>query len=736
MSLSSAHLAVSSLPEPLTERFRELEEKVREWRPHEDLAPLRAAFEYAAGHHASQTRKSGEPYVAHPLEVAHLLAGMRLDLASILTGLLHDVVEDTSASLEEIEKLFGKEVARCVDGVTKLGRLDYHSAEDRQAQNFRKMLLAMVGDIRVMLVKLADRLHNMRTLSPLKPEKQEQIARETLEIYAPIALRLGMGKVRGELEDLAFSYLEPDAYREIVSQIDARREATGEFLARLKDELSELMQKADIPCRIEGRVKRAYSIYRKLQRQLIRFDQVYDLLALRVITDSVKNCYAALGVIHSHWRPIPGRIRDFIGMPRSNLYQSLHTSVMTDRGEKFEVQIRTEEMHSIAEEGICAHWKYKEGVRGADENDSRLSWVRQLVELHQEVEDPDDFLLSLKVDLYPEEVYVFTPKGKLIVLPRGGTSIDFAYAIHTEVGHTCIGAKVNGRIVPLDEPLNNGDTVEIITQQGHTPSQDWLAVVQTSRARSKIKQWLNTSRRQRAQEIGQKLLQREARRLKLSLKKTPRELIGKVCQEYGCSQLSDLYVALGYGKFSPRQVAMKLIPGLEPSAPPSPPVRRTVEVDGKGGAPRDVLTVKGVGDVLVYRANCCNPIPGEPIVGYVTRGKGVAVHSRRCRNVQNLLYESERRIDVEWGRGDQARYRARLQLSVEDRPGILNELTSILSAEGVNIASVDAREHPATRMLASVEMIVEVGDVKQLDRILTGMRRVAGVREAFRTPGG
>jgi len=703
---------------------------MRQSRPQQDVSLLRQAYDFAAGHHRLQKRKSGEPYLAHPVEVAHLLADMRLDGVAVATGLLHDVVEDTKVDLEELRQRFGPEIAACVDGVTKLGRLGYHSAEARQAENFRKMLLAMVDDIRIILVKLADRLHNMRTLEFLDPEKQKEISRETLEIYAPIALRLGMGKVRGELEDLAFRYMEPEAYTEITRQIESRREASEEFLEEMKRKVAKQLAEAGIPARIDGRIKRTYSIYQKLKRQKINVDRVYDLLALRVITDSEKNCYAVLGLAHSQWRPVPGRFKDFIAMPRPNLYQSLHTSVITDQGQTFELQIRSEEMHRQAEEGICAHWKYKEGRVGADVDDKAVSWLRQMVEWQQDVKDPSDFLSTLKIDLYPEEVYVFTPKGKLLVLPKEATPLDFAYSIHTEVGHQCVGAKANGRIVPLKYRLRNGDILEIITQKGHTPVRDWLGIVKTSRARNKIKQWLNAHRRRKAEEIGEKLLEREARRLHVALGKVSKEVMEKVCRDYGCAQPADLYAALGYGRYSARQVVSKLAPEAE-KAPAAPPAQEAAAPGRTAPTPNGVLRVSGIDDLLVYRARCCNPIKGEPIIGYVTRGKGVAVHSKNCPNVENLMYEAERRMDVQWVKSRDLTYQTKLNIYADDRPGLLADLTNILSGESVNITKVESHS-PGPNHPAVVEMTLEVVDVKQLQRIIAAMKRVPEVREVSR----
>jgi len=715
-------------------RFRELQEKAQRNRPNDNLSALERAYEFAAERHARQKRKSGEPFLIHPLEVAHILADMRMDLVCLATGLLHDVVEDTTATVAEVEKEFGPEIAQCVDGVTKLSKLDFYSPEARQAESFRKMLLAMVSDIRIMLVKLADRLHNMRTMQFLPEEKRERIARETIEIYAPIALRLGMGKVRGELEDLAFACLDPAAFQELNRQMESKRHANQEFLQEITREVVEKLKEAEVPARVEGRIKRHYSVYQKLKRQHCTLDEVYDLLALRIVTDSVKNCYAALGVIHNHWRPVPGRIKDFIAMPRPNLYQSLHTSVISSHGQPFEMQIRTEEMHRLAEEGIASHWKYKEGHKGPMVDEQRMAWLRQLVEWQRDMQDPGDFLSTLKIDLYPEEVYTFTPKGKVLALPRDASAIDFAYAIHTEVGHTCVGAKVNGRIVPLKSCLKNGDIVEILTQAGHTPSRDWLAVAKTSRARQKIKHWLNVNQREKAVEIGSKLLEKEARRASLSLHKIPDPILEQVAGDYGCASMEDLLAALGYGKYSARQVIGKLAARQAPAEPPAADGRgapRATPVAAPSSADADgILKVKGVDDLLVYRARCCNPIKGEPIVGYVTRGKGVGVHSKACPNVQNLMFESERRLEVEWGTGAEATFLVRLTIHTDDRPGLLNDLTSILSTDNTNISSVEARADAGHD--AVIEMTLEVGNMKQLERILGAMRRISGVRDVER----
>src|SRR6516225_6333097 len=483
-------------------KFRDLLRKIRSYRPNDDLTLVKKAYEFSLQHHTGQTRASGEPYLVHPLEVATVLAEMRLDTTAIAAGLLHDAVEDTKVTVDEIKAEFGEQVAHIVEGVTKISKLEFASREEAQAESVRKMVLAMVDDIRVVLIKLADRLHNMRTLKHLPEERRQAIARETLEIYAPLAHRLGMGKVRGELEDLSFRYVDPIGYEQVHAAVESRRKSGEAFLARMVKFLQQKMKENGVEARVESRIKRLYSIHQKLLRQRITADQVYDMLAVRIITKSVKDCYTVLGAIHQMWRPVPGRIKDFIAMPRPNLYQSLHTTVITEDGHQFEVQIRTEEMHKMAEEGIAAHWKYKDGSPVTAKDEQRLAWLRQVVEWQQDVKDPSEFLSTLKVDLYPEEVYTFTPKGKVVILPRDATAVDFAYSIHTEVGHKCVGAKVNGRIVPLRYKLRNGDAVEIMTLAGHNPSRDWLSFAKSPRARNKIRHWLNIHQRERAIEIG------------------------------------------------------------------------------------------------------------------------------------------------------------------------------------------------------------------------------------------
>ncbi len=718
----------------VAEAWRELEAKVRATRPTDDLTPLRKAFERGAWWHRNRKRDSGQPYILHPIAVSAILADEMMDMVCLQVGILHDVVEDEDVTVDDIRRQFGDEVARVVDGVTKLGKIKLANAEERQAESLRKMLLAMTTDIRVIIVKLADRMHNLQTLDALSRERQQRIALETLEIYVPIAHRLGMGKIRGQLEDLAFKFQDPDAYKEILEQLETRRQANAEYLVQIKSTVEAKLARENIPARVEGRLKRPYSVYQKIKRQRIGIEQVYDLLALRIVTDSVKNCYAALGVIHNEWTPIMGRIKDFIAIPRPNLYQSLHTSVLGPGGHSFEVQIRTEEMHRIAEEGIAAHWKYKEGRKGPADDDQRIAWLRQLVEWQKEVSDSQSFLSTLKVELYSEEVYCFTPKGRVIVLPRDASPIDFAYAIHSDVGHNCVGAKVNGRIVPLKYNLRNGDVVEILTQSGHEPSKDWLALVKTSRARNKIRHHINATEREKAIEIGAKYLEKESRRLGVSLNKISKERLENVAAEYGHAKTEDLYAALGFGRFSARHILHKLEPELVPEhVEPS----RPVTVPGPGGTPGGgqdlVLKVKGIDDVLVYRAKCCNPIRGEAIVGYVTRGKGVAVHSLHCKNVQSLLYENERKIDVEWARAVAESFTVKLIVYSEDRPGMLHEITSVFYNESSNIRSVEARmDEKRNDDSAIVDLTCEVKDKRQMEKIVSALRRISGVRDVER----
>jgi GTP diphosphokinase / guanosine-3',5'-bis(diphosphate) 3'-diphosphatase len=716
-------------------KFRDLMKRMQANRPNDDLELVKKAYDYSMKNHAGQSRASGEPYLVHPLEVALVLAEMKMDSVAVAAGLLHDSVEDTSVTIVDIRKEFGEQVAHIVEGVTKISKIDFATREEQQAENLRKMMLAMVDDIRVILIKLADRLHNMRTLEHLSPDRQQKIASETLEIYAPIAHRLGMGKIRGELEDLGFRYLDPIAYEQVKEAVESKRKVGEAFLLRVEGVVRDKLKEAGITAKVESRTKRYYSIHKKLVRQHINVDQVYDLYAMRIITRSVQDCYAVLGIIHNVWRPVPGRIKDFIAMPRPNFYQSLHTSVITEDGTPFEVQIRTEEMHKMAEEGIAAHWKYKDGAVSA-QDEQRLAWLRQVVEWQRDVSDPNEFLSTLKVDLYPEEVYTFTPKGKVVVLPRDSTPIDFAYTVHTEVGHTCVGAKVNGRMVPLRHKLHSGDIVEILTQPGHKPSRDWLAVVKSSRARNKIKHWLNIHQRERAIEIGRKLIEKEARKYRIALKELKDEELQRIASDYGLGRPDDLMAGIGYGKYSARQVLAKLAPAgaesvLDADEPKEKEAGITSVVRRVFGGDNNTLTVKGSGDLLVYRARCCNPIRGEAIVGYVTRGKGVAVHAISCPNVVNLMYEPERRIDVAWARDEStpSSYPVKLTVFCDDRYGMLKLITGVIGDAKSNIRNIEAR---TANSQAVVDIVLDISDLKHLETIVNGLRKIPGVRDVQR----
>jgi GTP pyrophosphokinase len=707
-------------------RFEDLVEKVRSYSPDADLELLRRAYVFSAFEHKGQVRHSGEPYMVHPLEVADFLADLKLDVVTIVAGLLHDVVEDTLTTIERITELFGAEVAHVVEGVTKISAISFSSSEERQAENFRKMLLAMVDDIRVILVKLADRLHNMRTLHHLPEERRIKIAQETLDIYAPIANRLGMSKVKNELEELSFKYLEPRYYESLRSRVEARRRQIEGGIDELTQNLARKLAEAQVPVvEIDGRVKRLYSIAQKLKKQKIELEQVYDFVALRVVTKTVKDCYAALGIIHNTWSPVPGRIKDFIAMPRPNGYQSLHTSVISERGAPFEVQIRTEEMHRQAEEGIAAHWKYKEGRIGDQRDDRYFQWLRQLLEWQQEVRDPQEFIHNLKIDLYPEEVYIFTPRGEVKSLPRGATPVDFAYAIHTDIGHKCVGARVNGKMVPLRTRLKNGDIVEIVTAAGHGPSRDWLNFVATSRARQKIRHFVQAEEKARSIELGRRILEKEARRFNLNPKTLLEgEAFAKLAEEYG--KADELLASIGYGKLAARTVLVKLVPQEQlQERPPEGRVASVVRRVLRSG--EDRIKVNGFDDLMVFRARCCNPIRGEKIVGYISRGKGVSVHSANCPNVINLLYDPERRIDVEWDDkgGAEARYTVRLTMQVEDRKGILADVSAKVADINTNIRSVEATTDEDHR--GRIDMTVEIDDLKHLEKVMKSLRRVEGV---------
>src|SRR5258705_1590754 len=721
----------------LNARLEELLEKLRTNRPSEDPWPVRRAFEIASERHHDQFRASGDPYVSHLLEVAHILADIRMDATTLAAALLHDVIEDTEFPLSRLQERFGGEVAQLVEGVTKISRLNMMAPEARQAENVRKMLLAMVQDVRVVMVKLADRLHNMRTLEFLEPAKQHRIARETMDIYAPIAHRLGMSVIKGELEDLSFRHLEPDAYFSLQKQLSDKAPFHQRFLEDVQNTIRTKLVENGIPAELEARVKGLYSLHRKIVRQARSLDQIYDLLAIRVVSDSDRNCYAALGVVHHIWRPVPGRFKDYIAMPRPNLYQSLHTTVIHS-GQPFEIQIRTQEMHRIAEEGVAAHWKYKDGKPMSSGDDQRIIWMRQLIEWSQELQEPGEFLSTLKVDLAPAEVYAFTPKGRVLELPAGATPVDFAYAVHTEVGHQCVGAKVNGQMVTLRHEIVSGDVVEILTQKGHTPSRDWLSFAKSSHSRSKIRHWINLHEREEATEMGERLLEKEWRAFGKALKKIPETDLEKVAADLGLSKIEDLFAAVGFGKYSARQILSKVLgEGAKPAETGAedakPTIVKTVKrMLGMGEAP---LIVKGHDGLLVFRAKCCNPIPGDDIPGYIRRGRGIAVHTKRCPNVRNLLYETERRIAVEWGGETATTFPVQLVIRAKDRAGLLAEITAVISGAGSNIRNLESRPD---RAQARIDASLEIVDRRQFETILANIRKISavlGVEPAYQASG-
>ena len=712
-------------------RYEDLEERVRKYHSEADFKLLRKAYIFSAREHKGQVRQSGEPYLSHPLEVANILAELKLDVACVSVGLLHDVVEDTLTSLNTIQEYFGADIAHMVDGVTKISQIQFSSRQQKQAENFRKLLLAMVDDIRVIFVKLADRVHNLRTLQYLPEKKRKLIAQETLDIYAPIAHRLGVARLRSELEDLAFSYLDPVAHSKIAEQLETKKRHSKDFIEIVIRAMKQRFQEQGIDAEIKSRIKRVYSTYQKINRQQISLDQVYDFIAIRVLVQTVRDCYTVLGIVNNMWNPIPGRIKDFIAMPRGNMYQSLHSTVIGSEGHPFEVQIRTPEMNRVAEDGIAAHWKYKERKFQKDKDDKRFQWLRQVLEWQQEVRDPHQFLSNLKIDLYPDEVYAFTPKGEVITLPRGATPVDFAYFIHTEVGHKCSGAIVNGRVVQLKYKLSNGEIVEILTSKEGHPSRNWLNFVKTSRARSAIRHWITLKQKEKAIELGGKLLDKRARTYKINLKKNESKL-RLMLPDFNVSKMEDLLASIGFGRVTCRQVLKRLEPEkVQQEQGESLESKLTQVVNRVLGRTGSSIQIKGHDDLLVYRAQCCCPIRGEEIIGYITTGQGISVHAVSCPNVQKLLLNPERQIEVQWtDDGEEATYSVRLLISIEDRTGILADIASSVSGINTKILSVKARA-PAGRY-GVIDLTVAIHDTEHLEKILNQIRAVGGVREVER----
>jgi guanosine-3',5'-bis(diphosphate) 3'-pyrophosphohydrolase len=710
-------------------RLNDITSKILSYHPSADIGLIEKAYVYSAKVHKKQTRLSGEPYLSHPLEVAGILTNMKMDEVSVTSGLLHDTVEDTLAELTDIEYLFGKEVATIVDGVTKISKIQFLSKEKQQAENIRKMILAMATDIRVLLVKLADRLHNMQTLGFQPPEKQDVITRETLDIYAPLAGRMGIYWLKSTLEDLSLFYLEPKIYEDIRLGIAQRREAQEKFIREIKEILSKTLREANIKATIKGRHKHFFSIYQKMMEQDLNTDQVYDVMAFRIIVNSVKECYEVLGLIHSMWKPVAGRFKDYISLPKANMYQSLHTTVITSLGERMEIQIRSWDMDRIAEEGIAAHWKYKEGYGSDKEMRDQYAWMRQLLEWQKSLTDPKEFLETVRLDLFSGEVYVFTPKGEVKALPKGATPVDFAYSIHSEVGNRCTGAKVNERIVPLSYQLKNGDIVHIITSKNHKPSKDWLNFVKTSTARTRIRQWIKKEERKESVAIGKDILEKELKKFNLSLSRQfKNEQILDLVQGFSLKSMDDLLANIGYGKISAKQVLNRLIPHVEikgdkPEGLVQKIVHRIKRKKAEAG-----IKVKGMSDMLIRFGRCCHPLPGEPAIGFITRGRGVTIHTKDCRYIREV--DPYRLVEVEWERSEDVSYLARLRITNVSKKGMLANISAIFAQSEANI--VDADIHTTIDKKGISTFTIEVSDYDQLRDIISKIKKIKEVLKVER----
>jgi GTP pyrophosphokinase len=708
-------------------RFNDVLERLTSYQPNADIELLKKAYVFSAKVHLGQVRLSGEPYLNHPLEVAGILTQLKLDVASVATGLLHDTVEDTLTTPKEIQENFGEEIAQLVDGLTKISRMSLRSSEEHQAENFRKMILAMVKDIRVILIKLADRLHNMRTLQYQSPEKQMEIAQETLDIYAPLAHRLGIEWLKSELEDLAFQYLHPEIYDEIRRKIAKKEKERARYIDEVKRTLMKKLYENHIEGEVTGRLKQIHSIYLKMKEQNIDFDQVYDITAFRVIVNSIKACYDVLGIIHSIWKPIPGKFKDYIGLPKENMYQSLHTTVIGPYGERIEIQIRTHEMHKIAEEGIAAHWKYKEGKLVEEAEDKRFTWLRQLLEWQRDLKDNQEFIESLKVDLFPNEVYIFTPKGEVRQFPIGSTPVDFAYSIHSDIGNHCVGAKVNGKIVPLRYELRSGDTIEILTSPNQKPSKDWLKLVKTSRAKTKIRQWFTVEEREKSITLGKDILEKELRKYDLQQTKLIKSgELAKVANEFSFQGVEDLIAAVGYGKVTANQIIGKILPQekLEQQKEELEGGRIKHLIQKITRAPKDALLIRGIDNVMVRYAGCCNPVPGDKVVGFITRGRGVTIHTADCQNA--IDDDPHRKVEVEWDSTKEYSYPVRIRIYSEDKKGLLAEISNSLSSNKANIknARVDTTEDK--KAIGTFE--VEIRDLNHLNKVIRALEKIKGVQ--------
>jgi GTP diphosphokinase / guanosine-3',5'-bis(diphosphate) 3'-diphosphatase len=700
--------------------------------PDAKLDDIRKAYAFADEAHRGQLRSSGEPYMIHPTQVSQTLADLKLDITSIITGLLHDTIEDTHATLEQIEKEFGKDIAELVDGVTKLSQITFKTSEEKQAENFRKMILAMAKDIRVILVKLSDRLNNMRTLEHMPAHKQQATAQETLDIYAPIANRLGIGWVKMELEDLCLKYLHPEAYTKLSQKISKTKKDREKYIEDLQDTLNEKLKEYDIQAQVMGRAKHFYSIWKKMDRRNVDFEQVYDIIAFRIVTDNITECYKSLGVIHATYKPVPGRFKDYIAMPKANGYQSLHTSVVGPHGERVEIQIRTQEMHQVAEGGIAAHWKYKEGKFDTRSREN-VEWVNRLLEWHKDLQDPNEFLETVKIDLFAEDVFVFTPKGEVKQLSHGATPLDFAYAVHTNVGHKCVGAKVNGKMVPLKYRLKSGDTVEVLTSPSQSPSKDWLKIVRSSRAKAKIRNFIREQERERAKELGEEMLIKALKPFSTSpakLEKTG-ELL-KAAQELRARTIDELYVAMGYGRVTNEDVILKVIPAearekklQDGKTEDESFLKKVFNAARRRSETRNAITVANLDDVLIRFGRCCNPLPGDSIIGFITRGRGVTIHTATCTKA--IDNDQERRVDVAWNIQDRGSIKRHVRIRVLslDEPGLLALMSQTISGCGVNIASANIRTTKDKKAIALFD--VEVGDLTQLQKVTSALEGKKGV---------
>ncbi len=698
-----------------------------------DVALIQKAYVFSAAAHAGQIRLSGEPYLSHPLEVSNILVGLKLDAATIVAGLLHDTVEDTDASVAQIAEQFGPEVGAIVEGVTKIGKMNFESKEQAQAENIRKMILAMADDIRVILVKLADRLHNVSTLQFQKEYKQRAIAQETLGIYAPLANRLGLYRIKIQLENEGLKYLKPDVYAQISEGINSYQDQGQAYIDRVCAMIQKVLEENDIKGRVRGRIKHIYSIYHKMKQRGLTLDQIFDMIAFRVVVNNLRECYTVLGLVHSLWRPVPGKFKDYISMPKANMYQSLHSTVIGPEGERIEIQIRTEEMHQLAENGVAAHWSYKEhGSKKAQEAD-RFSWLRQILDWQGDLKDSRDFMSTLSLDLSQDEVYVFTPKGQVKEVPEGSTPVDFAYTIHTEVGNHCAGAKVNGRIVPLNTPLKNGDTVEIITDSSRSPSRDWLQFVKSGKARSRIKHWIGTEERVRSLALAKELLEKEGRRMGISVAKAIKNgEFDPVVKEFSFRHIDDLFSAVGHGRITARQLLRKLLPKEEQKPEERKPADKAAAAPAKP-KDSDAISIKGVDGVLIRYAQCCNPLPGDPIIGYISRGLGVTIHTQDCPNVANM--EVERLLDVNWGGEEESKVLpARIKVICKNQRGVLGMVSGLLAKEGINIDS--GQFNSGVDGMSELDFVIEVKTTTQLYGIIEKLRKLDAVQEVTRSSAG